>query len=327
MNIYYLGLKEKTVQYSNFFQNAVLVADSTTSKNYTYKKLYGKNVDYNQLENFKKISKFYDKCIKRILKEDKNAKFMLYNQASKCYMQMKKCLVCTNNIKIIDQLNNKPISRKLLENEANLLNYKYVKGKAITYNKLENLFNKKNRRYVVQQPVGFGGLGTYILDKQNEYSILPLLHKNLVYSVSEYVENAFPINNTFIISNNYILLFNGSQQFIEENNELVYDGWNFDAYKKIKVAVRNKIKNQTIKIVKRLQSLGYRGIGGVDYIVKQNHVYFMEINPRFQASSEELDKKLIENKLPSIFEINYLSFYDEKKFIKVSKKIESLIKD
>ena len=204
------------------------------------------------------------------------------------------------------------------------MNYKYVKGKEISYNAMENLFNIKNKQFVVQQPVGFGGVGTYILNRQNENNILPLLHKNLVYSISEYVEKAIPINSTFMISNNQILLFKSSCQLIKKTSELSYDGWDFDAFKNISLDTRNKIKIQTEKIAKRLQQLGYRGICGVDYIVKQKDVFFMEINPRFQASSEELDKYLVENKLPSIFELNYLSFYDEESFITLSTKVERL---
>ncbi len=41
MNFYYLGLKSKTIQYNNFFQNAALVVDSTISKNLSYKNFMG----------------------------------------------------------------------------------------------------------------------------------------------------------------------------------------------------------------------------------------------------------------------------------------------
>ena len=77
-----------------------------------------------------------------------------------------------------------------------------------------------------------------------------------------------------------------------------------------------------IKIAKKLQSIGYRGIGGIDYLLKDNCIYFMEVNPRFQASSEYLDKLLIDKGLPGIFELNYLAFYDETKFIDFCNKIK-----
>ena len=48
----------------------------------------------------------------------------------------------------------------------------------------------------------------------------------------------------------------------------------------------------------------------------------MEINPRFQVSSEYLDKLLTDKGFPSIFELNYLAFYDETKFINLCNKIK-----
>lgn len=324
MNFYYLGLIEKTIQYNNFFKKAVLVSDSISDKNFTYKKLYGENIDYNELKNFKKISRFYDRCVKIILKEDKDAKFIIYNQAGAKYMHTKKNVLCLNNAKLIDKLNNKPISRKILKDNINLLTYKYLKGKDIhSFDSINSLFRKQSRKYVIQQPVGFGGLGTYIINKHNSQEILDKLEKNTTYSISEFVENSIPINHTFIISKNNILLFDASLQIIEETNELNYAGFDFDGYKNLKQSLKDKINEQTVKITKKLQKLGYRGIGGIDYIVKDNIVYYMEINPRFQGSSYEIDKQLITKALPSIFQLNYLSFYDENNFTKIIKKLQN----
>lgn len=116
-----------------------------------------------------------------------------------------------------------------------------------------------------------------------------------------------------MISDNYIHIFEGSFQIIVANKELEYDGWDFESYEKLSASIKMKIYNQTLRIAKKLQSLGYRGVGGVDYLLKDETLYFMEINPRFQASSEKLDKMLVKRGLVSIFELNYLSFYDEKK--------------
>ncbi len=165
MKFYYLGLKETTIQYSNFFKNAALVVDPVKKRNFTYKEIFGENIDYNKLENFKKVSKFYDKYISIIKKNDKEAKFMLYNQAGARYIHRKRNLICVNNLKLIKKLNNKPVSRKILKGEVNLLDYKYEKGKNISYALLETMFNSQGKKYVIQQPVGFAGVGTYVVNK------------------------------------------------------------------------------------------------------------------------------------------------------------------
>ena len=86
-------------------------------------------------------------------------------------------------------------------------------------------------------------------------------------------------------------------QNISVKDELLYDGWSFEKYSELDNKTKRKIHKQTLAIAQKLKDLGYVGIGGIDYIIKDNNVYFMEINPRFQASSEGLDKILRENQI------------------------------
>ena len=317
--IYYLGLKRKTIRYNNYFKGAVVLSGEIKKEDISFDSLYGKKINYNKISNFAKISKFYDSKIEEIKARDKKAKFMLYNQAAIEYMTNIDSVVCRNNIELIKTLNNKPLIRGLLRDEINLLEYKSLTSDQISFKKINCLFKNKFKRYVVQQPVGFAGVGTFLLDGNS--NLENKLNKKITYSVSGYVENSKSLNNTFMISNNHIHIFPGSFQLIAANKELEYDGWDFDSYEKLKTNLKKKIYNQTLKIAKRLQIMGYRGIGGVDYLLKDNHVYFMEINPRFQASSEELDRMLVLKGFPSIFELNYLSFYDEEQFINVCKRL------
>ncbi len=313
--MYYLGLNKSTVQYSDCFEKWILL---NGDDEFSYKSIYGTTIDYNQLENFEAISRYYSHCIDEIKKNDKNAKFMLYNQAAIEFMDDTSSLVCLNDINLIKKLNNKPECKRLLKDEINVLDHKYLKADEISFEKLNRLFKRKNGKYVVQQPVGFGGEGTYLLDKKT----MPKLDKNITYAATEYIENSLPINNTFMISGSDIMIFDGSLQVIKADDELIYDGYDYDGYKKLSKALQKKIYYQTQKIAQKLRTLGYRGIGGVDYIIDGNqNIFFMEINPRFQASSCELDKNLRKQNLPSIFTLNYLSFYNEAKFKEYCNKI------
>ena len=60
-----------------------------------------------------------------------------------------------------------------------------------------------------------------------------------------------------------------------------------------------------------MQKKGYRGVLGIDSIIYDDEVYFMEINPRFQNSSTILNKGLQENNLPSLQELHYNCFNDK----------------
>lgn len=313
MGIYYLGLKKKLVQNDHYFKGLVLL-EGGDKGDICYEDIYKKKLDYNELKNFKAISKFYDKMIVKIEKEDSDCQFMLYNQASVEFINNSDRIVCLNDINLIKTLNHKPKCREFLGNAINCLQYKYFKAKDISFEKMQKAFGDGYHKFVVQQPSGFAGYGTFLLDSSD--SVLDKLSDKITYSVSGYVENSISLNNTFIISDNYIHIFEGSYQNIKVGKELNYDGWDFDAYKTLSDKVQKLVKDNTMKIAKKLQLSGYRGICGVDYILKDENLYFMEINPRFQSSSEYLDKVLVEKSLPSLFELNYMAFYDKAGFKK-----------
>ena len=73
----------------------------------------------------------------------------------------------------------------------------------------------------------------------------------------------------------------------------------------------SKLREYAFTIGKLLQEKGYRGVLGIDSIIYDNEVYFMEINPRFQNSSTILNKALQENGLPSLQELHYNCFFDK----------------
>ncbi len=313
--MYYLGLKKNTVKNSNFFEKLILLKGDDE---FSYEHMFGKDIDYNAMANFNEISRYFTICIEKVKAKDKNAKFMLYNQAAVEFMNDTSDIVCLNDVELIRLLNNKPRCRELVSDVANILDYKFLKAGEISLAKLDKLFGQKNGKYVVQQPIGFGGEGTFLL----EGDIALPLEKGITYSVSKYVENPLNINNTFMISDNDILIFEGSIQIVKVEDQLRYDGFDYEGYKNLDKSMLKKVFETTKEIAKKLQSMGYRGVGGIDYIISGKKLFFMEINPRFQVSSQEIDRRLVESGLPSIFELNYLSFYDKKKFGELVKKIQ-----
>lgn len=326
MNIYYLGLKDRTVQNTNYFHDKILIKPSSDSQIPSCEEIAGHEIDYNLMSNFKYICNYYDKMIDQVVKSDPWAKFMPYNQGTIEFMKNSDRVICVNNVDLIKDLNNKKRSRELLKGITDCLEYKYLKGKEISYKKLKELFRVDNEKFVVQTFVGFAGIGTYVLTKENEQEIITDIKKDKIYSVSIYKKNNLSLNNTFMIGEDEIVIFDGSIQNIVLESELLYNGWDFEKYQNLDIHTKKTIYNQTLKIAEKLKSLGYRGIGGVDYILADNKLYFMEINPRFQASSEELDKILQEEGYESIFQLQYECFYEKNKFHSFCEKYNKRLK-
>lgn len=75
--------------------------------------------------------------------------------------------------------------------------------------------------------------------------------------------------------------------------------------------VMEKLMVSTARIAKWLAEAGYRGAGGVDFIVRDGTEYFLEINPRMQCSSFALSIALAEDEKPTIDQLHCAAFLEE----------------
>lgn len=61
-----------------------------------------------------------------------------------------------------------------------------------------------------------------------------------------------------------------------------------------------------------MRNMGYRGVCGIDYMLTQNKLLFLEVNARFQSSTFLLNRLLLKEQLPSVHELNIMAFEHEK---------------
>ena len=325
MGRYFVGLNYYQIQHAmkkGVFDGYILVKKLPYGvKNdkvlVTLEELVNIDLDYNAPDEDGVFINYFEHMINYVLSKDKNAQFMLYNQGI-LYNRVLPNVMCMNDINLVHQLNIKPLMRQLLEDVVNLLPYEYLKGKDISFDKIVELFHDDQARYVVQEAFGFAGIGTHLVSKDTIANILPLPNQDEEYSISKYVEKNIPINVTFMIGDESIIVFDGSKQDIVFDKQLLYNGSDYEAFKLLDHKYQAAAYGQTYAIAQKLQSLGYRGIGGVDYIIANDQVYFMETNPRFQSSSADLDEILLLRGYPDIYELNYMSFNDTEKFNVVS---------
>ena len=159
---------------------------------------------------------------------------------------------------------------------------------------------------MVQHPNGSGGAKTFFCNKENHELIEELLIPNENYIVSAYVAKNIPYNIHCLIGDNQIELLPPSMQELEIIDKIEYIGSNYNL--NLAKELKEKFIDYCNKICVKLQELGYRGILGIDFIYSNNELYFIEINPRFQGSTKQVDKILQDNDLPSIFKYNYNLF-------------------
>lgn len=299
----FIGPKQKTIENNNYFDKSItLVGDNTNNNVALGKKL---PFDYWNPDNVMKEIDFYNKELSKI---NFQTEIMAHNPkiVSKCTLPSNAQLICKNDETLLDILDDKIKTRELLKSVVPMIEYKNIIGID-----LKNMdLNSLDKSLVIQLPYGSGGSKTFLYNKLTENKIKPLILQDATYSVSEYQEDNTPYNIHCVIGENQIELLPPSEQDLEITDKIEYIGSFFVIT--IPAQVKEKMINYSNKICKKLQQLGYRGVLGIDWIYANDELYFIEINPRFQGSTRQVDLLLKKSNLPSIFELNYLAFYEDK---------------
>lgn len=309
-DLVWVGIRESEIKYCDFINDSINIFgnDSNSLQNQIKKR-----INHNNEKNYTLINDFYNKEVIKQIKKNPNIKFIYYSQIYS-YYSMKALglldhVICLNNQDLIEFVNNKFKIKEYLKDYVPILNYVYINGKDYDFEELKQKYGYCE--FVIQTEEGSGGFSTIVLNKNNKDDIK--LDSSQTYMITKYCQNNIPVNIHILISTNDIELLPPSIQIIELSyNKLMYKGSDFIAYKEI---VNNrmdlKLKEYAFTIGKLMQEKGYRGILGIDSIIYDNEVYFMEINPRFQNSSTILNKALQENNLPSLQELHYNCFFDK----------------
>lgn len=310
----YVGPKQSTIENSNFFDSSITLFGNNTDTNTSYESFL--TFEYwNPDNNLKEITLYN----RELAKLTEAAEVMAHNPLllSKCKFPNNVHLVCLNDISLLAILDNKIKTRELIKTLVPMLDYYIIKGQDFNYDDLSKISNE----LVVQHPRGSGGSKTFLCNKENFEQLKILLIPNEYYSISAYQHNNVPYNIHCLIGEEQIELLPPSKQELEIIDKIEFIGSDFD------INIPNDVKMKLIKystaVCEKLQTLGYRGVLGIDFIYANNELYFIEINPRFQGSTRLVDKLLKESKLPSIFEYNY-NFFNGKSMPNTNGMIHSI---
>ena len=298
----YVGPKQATIENNNFFDYSITLFGNTSKKNVSYESFL--TFEYWNPDNHIKEITLYNRELAKI---HESAEIIGHDPLLVSQCNIPKCAqqVCLNNVNLLNKLNNKFETRELLKNIVPMLKYYMIKGANFQYND----FSELAPELVIQLPIGSGGSKTFFCNQANFKQVEAMLLKDEFYSVSVYDKNNIPYNIHCLIGKEQIEILPPSQQELEIIDKIEYIGSNYDIT--IPVEIKKRLIKYSYNICKKLQSLGYLGVLGIDYIYTNNELYFIEINPRFQGSTRQVDKLLLESNLPSIFEYNYNLFLEK----------------
>lgn len=303
MKFYYIGFNaNNAICNENFFDGSITIYPNGEKGNMFFS---DRALDDITSDNFlRKYKNFIIKKTKVINNKYSGSKFIIFNDRVK-----KLCedingveFIYSNNKNISLDLNNKFVVRDFVKNIVPVLDYFFVDKNQLDYEKLKQMMGSD--KFVIQAAHGSGGESTYLIESEDINSIIT--NKNIKYCVSKYQKH-IPLNSTLIIGKKDVLQLPCSVQLILlTENKFKYVGADFVYIKKLKSNILDKLYRYSHKIAVLLQAKGYRGILGIDFILCENgKLFFMEINPRFQASSFLISCYLEKNFNTSIAELHY----------------------
>ncbi len=256
---------------------------------------------------------FVEKNMCNILYHHSNAKFIFYNPKIVYSLDkdLQKYVICLNNKYVLGILGNKIYTRYWFGAYVPVIPSVLLESKGLSFNEFSDKLGESDA-YIVQKNSSSGGFGTFFVTKEND--MLSFLQKsyNELLMVSPYIKNSISININAIIYDNETKMFAPSLQIIENNgNRLLYHGADYKAAMDLSENIHKMLQEYSNIILKHIQRLGYRGIIGLDFILANDHIYFQEVNARYQASSFLIDIALHNQGFPSLTEMNICAFSSE----------------
>lgn len=271
----------------------------------------------NQNKANKYIMPYIADRIHQIAAQAPECRFAFYNgtMAYNLPPDLHQYFICLNSRELLQWMNSKPdVKRWLSGCGFPVLPYETFLGQEITADMLKRRFPQAEQ-YVIQSSYGGGGIGTFLASIDHFDEVRPQLQSLRQYLVSAYVKYGVSVNAHVFISEQQTVLSPGSVQIIEvEQGQLCYRGADFIAFRTLPDTCRERVRILSLKIANRLRERGYLGVAGLDFFVtREQEVYCMEINPRFQASSVPLDMYLQQhnagvNTADSVFALNEQAF-------------------
>ena len=164
--------------------------------------------------------------------------------------------------------------------------------------------------YILQKVFSSGGNGTFKMSRERCVQYFAESKEDEHYILSPFLRDAASLNVHAIVFDDSCIALPPSFQLIQHNGAaFLYIGGDFFVYLSDKQL--ELIQNRTLILAEALRETGYRGVFGVDYLLTENELYFLELNPRFQASSFLANKLLINEGKPSLIELNLRAFSGE----------------
>ena len=302
----WIGRYESELMDSDYFDGSITIYGSNNRHNYAFSEEHKDDFTYDKFISFA-VEKIYT-----LIKKNNNYRFLLYNELwgydiIKKHPNLKYYLKLNNEAHLLEFLNNKILSRtwicsKHIKTPPFLIGNK----NDCSYDAMKEYFEGYDT-FIIQDCISEGGEGTIIIDKNNKV-LCDRLSNQKTYIIAPYFYNALSLNVTIFCNKNGYIKFPISEQLFDNN--YMFNGSDFISGNEIYLAYKDIINDFIDKTASLLIQNEYIGICGIDFVIDDEKILFIEFNPRFQGSSFLLNYYFKNTKLPLLQEIQ-LGLYQD----------------
>lgn len=314
-NLYWVGIKESEIRScEDLFAGSITYNGSGKNGNIAYTHIYGEILNYNI--DSPKLDSFMRDTLLDLIKRIPDIKFMFYTPFYAYFLgnEIARHTICLNEQSVLSLLRDKLKTRLWLANTIPVLKTIVLPGIECSLPNFKRAIPGCDS-FILQGCTGAGGNDTYIITKNSWDEVLNKLNNYEIYLLSPNLQHSYSVNIHVLIGNN-IVFTDPSIQIIEnEDHRKVYHGADFIEYRNIPIKIKKKVLELSKQIGEKIQCLGYKGILGIDYLIEGESVYFLEINPRFQASTPLINLELAATQSLTLQNIVLNIFFEQEYFI------------
>jgi len=293
-NLYWVGIKESEIRScKNLFKGSITYTGSGKNGNISHSTYSGKILNYNKDSD--ELDTFIKETLLMLISENTNIKFMFYNPYFAFYLggEILKHAIVINKMYFYNLLRDKMKTRLWFSNTIPVLESSVLSFRQSSLEYFKKIF-PGCESFILQGCTGAGGNDTYVVNDKSWSRVKECLNKNEIFLLSPYIKSSFSVNVHIIIGHNIIITPASIQIVEKEEDRLIFHGSDFVEYNNIPEKIKEKIYLYTSKVAELIKNLDCKGILGIDFLVFNNEVYFLEINPRFQSSTPLLNEVLCE---------------------------------
>ena len=243
------------------------------------------------------------------LLDDPDVRFLFYNpgQGLGLGKEVLTRMICLNKPELLNFFRSKANMRIFFEECVPVVPYVHFTGKSLPVPQFDSL---EKDAFILQNVHSSSGAGTYQLSLKECEEFVVSHSESEEYILSPYLQNAVPINVHIIVFKQSCIVLPPSFQLISHYDQRFnYIGADF--HTDFSIAQYSLFLSRSQVIGEKLRVAGYRGICGIDFMLTENELYFLEINPRFQASSFLCNKLLLKEKNMSLHVLNLMAFSEK----------------